>query len=131
VAGQLGLGAVSFTAVSPTGGASAVGSVALTAPAATLAVAARANAARHPGALMRDVLLTQAGHQRSALVADPLRVLDCCLQTDRGRCLPSAERRARVPRRSTQPDECTPGPSCTARLRRRRVSGRPTGLLLA
>lgn len=168
VAGQLGLGEVSFTAVSPTGGASAAGSVALAAmaveaglattvlvpfawhgfsgvrggaapassrpfamdsvpiqdwyrpaglfsaaawtglivqryvqrygvpaaAAATLAVAARANAARHPGALMRDVPLTQADHQRSALVADPLRVLDCCLQTDAAAALvvTSAER---------------------------------------
>ncbi len=156
VAGQLGLGEVSFTAVSPTGGASAVGSVALAAlaveaglattvlvpfawhgfsgvrggavpassrpfamdsvpiqdwyrpaglfsaaawtglivqryvqrhgvpagAAATVAVSARANASRHPRALMRDVPMTHADHHGSPLVADPLRVLDCCLQTD-------------------------------------------------
>jgi acetyl-CoA acetyltransferase len=156
IAGQLGLGEVTFTATSPTGGASAVGSVMLAAlaveaglattvlipfawhgytgtrgagvpsssrpftmasvpirdwyrpaglvsaagwtalmaqhyvgrfgtqagAAAAVAVAARANAARHPLALMREVPLSLEDYHRSPVVADPLRILDCCLETD-------------------------------------------------
>ena len=46
-----------------------------------VAVAFRKHAARNPHALMREAL-TLEGHQASRMVSDPLRKLDCCLETD-------------------------------------------------
>ncbi|MBK7972560.1 MAG: lipid-transfer protein [Deltaproteobacteria bacterium] len=45
------------------------------------AVACRKHAARNPAAMMREPI-TLADHQASRLVSDPLRKLDCCLETD-------------------------------------------------
>ena len=58
-----------------------------------VAVAQRAHAARNPHALMREPI-TLADHQASRPIAEPLRMLDCCLETD-GACaviVTSAER---------------------------------------
>ncbi|HUI27752.1 MAG TPA: lipid-transfer protein [Candidatus Kryptonia bacterium] len=49
-----------------------------------VAVAQRAHAARNPNAVMREPI-TLADHQRSRWIAEPLRLLDCCLETD-GAC---------------------------------------------
>lgn len=46
-----------------------------------IAVACRSHAARNPVALMRAPI-TVADHQASRLVSDPLRLLDCCLESD-------------------------------------------------
>jgi acetyl-CoA acetyltransferase len=46
-----------------------------------VAVACRKHAARNPHATMRDPI-TLADHQASRMVSDPLRKLDCCLETD-------------------------------------------------
>jgi len=46
-----------------------------------VAVAFRKHAARNPHALMREAL-TLEDHQTSRMVSDPLRKLDCCLETD-------------------------------------------------
>jgi acetyl-CoA acetyltransferase len=46
-----------------------------------VAVAFRKHAARNPHAVMREPI-TLADHQASRLVAEPLRKLDCCLETD-------------------------------------------------
>jgi acetyl-CoA acetyltransferase len=46
-----------------------------------IAVACRAHAAANPLALMRSPIGV-ADHQASRLVSDPLRVLDCCLESD-------------------------------------------------
>ncbi len=46
-----------------------------------VAVACRKHAARNPHALMRDPM-TLEDHQASRLVSEPLRKLDCCLETD-------------------------------------------------
>jgi len=46
-----------------------------------VAVACRKHAARNPAAMMREPL-TLADHQASRMVSDPLRKLDCCLETD-------------------------------------------------
>lgn len=48
-----------------------------------VAVAARAHAARNPNAIMREPM-TLADHRASRMVADPLRLLDCCLESDGG-----------------------------------------------
>jgi acetyl-CoA acetyltransferase len=48
---------------------------------AEVAVAFRAHAARNPHAVMRAPL-TIAEHHASRLVSDPLRLLDCCIETD-------------------------------------------------
>ena len=45
------------------------------------AVTCRKHAARNPAAMMREPI-TLADHQASRLVSDPLRKLDCCLETD-------------------------------------------------
>jgi acetyl-CoA acetyltransferase len=46
-----------------------------------VAVACRKHAARNPHASMRETI-TLADHQASRMVSDPLRKLDCCLETD-------------------------------------------------
>jgi acetyl-CoA acetyltransferase len=46
-----------------------------------IAVASRAHASRNPLAQQRTPI-TLADHQASRLVSDPLRLLDCCLETD-------------------------------------------------
>jgi acetyl-CoA acetyltransferase len=50
-----------------------------------VAVTFWAHAARNPRALMGGRPLTLADHQASPLVADPFRLLDCCLESD-GAC---------------------------------------------
>lgn len=58
-----------------------------------VAVAQRAHAARNPHAVMRTPI-SLADHQASRPIAEPLRLLDCCLETD-GACavvVTSAER---------------------------------------
>lgn len=49
-----------------------------------VAVAARKHAARNPRAQMRNPITLQ-DHQSSRMIADPFRLMDCCLQTD-GAC---------------------------------------------
>jgi acetyl-CoA acetyltransferase len=48
---------------------------------AEVAVAFRSHAVRNPHAVMRTPL-TVAEHHASRLVSDPLRLLDCCIETD-------------------------------------------------
>jgi acetyl-CoA acetyltransferase len=50
---------------------------------AAIAVAARKNAARNPRAVMRGPI-TVEDVLASRMIADPLRLLDCCLRTDGG-----------------------------------------------
>lgn len=50
-----------------------------------VAALCRDNAARNPRAVMRDKPLTAESYFASRLIADPLRVPDCCLETD-GAC---------------------------------------------
>ena len=47
----------------------------------SVAVAFRGHAARNPNAVMRAPM-TLADHHASRLVADPLRLFDCCIETD-------------------------------------------------
>jgi acetyl-CoA acetyltransferase len=49
-----------------------------------VAVAMRRHASMNPRAVMREPI-TLAQHQASRMVADPLRLLDCCIETD-GAC---------------------------------------------
>ncbi len=58
-----------------------------------VACAIRSHAARNPHALMRTPM-TLADHHASRWVAEPLRLLDCCIETDGGTAivLTSAER---------------------------------------
>jgi len=59
-----------------------------------VAVACRAHADRNPRAVMGGRPMTLQDHQRSRLVSDPLRLFDCCLESD-GACavvVTSAER---------------------------------------
>src|SRR5438132_1040138 len=46
-----------------------------------IAVACRRHASNNPVAMMREPI-TVEDHQRSRLISDPLRLLDCCLETD-------------------------------------------------
>jgi acetyl-CoA acetyltransferase len=48
---------------------------------AEVAVAFRSHAARNPHAVMRTPI-TIAEHHASRMISDPLRLLDCCLETD-------------------------------------------------
>ncbi len=59
-----------------------------------IAVACRAHAQTNPNAVMRGRPLTLEDHQKSRMIADPLRLHDCCLETDGGAAviITSAER---------------------------------------
>ena len=48
---------------------------------ANVAVAARKHASRNPAAIMREVIGVRQ-HRASRMVAEPLRLLDCCLESD-------------------------------------------------
>jgi acetyl-CoA acetyltransferase len=52
-----------------------------------VAVTQRAYAAKRPGTLGYEKPITLEDHQRSRLIAEPLRLLDCCRDTDGGVCL--------------------------------------------
>lgn len=49
-----------------------------------IAVACRTHAQSNPNAVMRDRPITLEDHQNSRIIADPLHLLDCCLETDGG-----------------------------------------------
>src|SRR5262249_57141604 len=49
-----------------------------------IAVACRTHAQTNPNAVMRGRPLTLEDHQSSRMIADPLRLHDCCLETDGG-----------------------------------------------
>jgi acetyl-CoA acetyltransferase len=51
-----------------------------------VAVAARGHAALNPDAVMRTPI-TLSDHQASRMIAEPFRLLDCCLVTDGGACV--------------------------------------------
>ena len=59
-----------------------------------IAVACRTHAQTNPNAVMRDRPISIEDHQNSRMIADPLRLLDCCLETDGGAAVvvTSAER---------------------------------------
>ncbi len=59
-----------------------------------IAVACRTHAQTNPNAVMRGRPITIEDHQNSRMIADPLRLLDCCLETDGGAAvvITSAER---------------------------------------
>jgi len=52
---------------------------------ASVALACSANAGRNPNAVMRDRPLTLERYLASRMIADPLRLYDCCLESD-GAC---------------------------------------------
>jgi acetyl-CoA acetyltransferase len=52
-----------------------------------IAVACRAHANHNPNALMYARPMTLDDHQNSRMISDPLRLLDCCLETDGGAAL--------------------------------------------
>lgn len=58
-----------------------------------IAINARRNAASNPDARFRAPI-TMEDHHSSRLIADPLRLLDCCIESDSGNCVivTSAER---------------------------------------
>jgi acetyl-CoA acetyltransferase len=58
-----------------------------------IAINARRNAATNPEARFRDPI-TMEDHHNSRLIAEPLRLLDCCMESDSGNCVivTSAER---------------------------------------
>ncbi len=58
-----------------------------------IAINARRNAANNPDARFRE-LITMEDHHNSAMIADPLRLLDFCMESDSGNCVivASAER---------------------------------------
>jgi acetyl-CoA acetyltransferase len=59
-----------------------------------IALACRARANANPAAQMRDVTMTMEDYLSSRVIADPLKMYDCCLETD-GACaviVTSAER---------------------------------------
>jgi acetyl-CoA acetyltransferase len=60
---------------------------------AEVAINARLNAANNPDARFREPI-TMEDHHNSRLIADPIRLLDCCLESDGGACviLTSTER---------------------------------------
>lgn len=59
-----------------------------------IAVACRTHAQTNPNAVMRGRPITIEDHQNSRMIADPLHLLDCCLETDGGAAvvITSAER---------------------------------------
>ena len=59
-----------------------------------IAVACRTHAQSNPNAVMRGRPITIEDHQNSRMISDPLRLLDCCLETDGGAAvvITSAER---------------------------------------
>jgi acetyl-CoA acetyltransferase len=59
-----------------------------------IAVACRTHAQNNPNAVMRGRPLTIEDHQSSRMISDPLRLHDCCLETDGGAAvvITSAER---------------------------------------
>src|SRR3989304_8243730 len=59
-----------------------------------VAVASRKHAQRNPRAVMYGRPITIEDHQNSRMVADPLRLFDCCLESDGAAAvvLTSAER---------------------------------------
>jgi acetyl-CoA acetyltransferase len=52
-----------------------------------IAVACRAHANHNPHALMYGRPMTLDDHQQSGMISDPVRLLDCCLETDGGAAL--------------------------------------------
>ncbi len=66
----------------------------------TVAVSQRDNASRNPNAIMRTPI-TLADHRASRWIAEPLRLLDCCLESDGGCAVvvTSAERAKDAPQR--------------------------------
>lgn len=64
-----------------------------------VAVVDRAHAANNPAAYFHECPITLADHQSSRWIAEPLRLLDCCQETDGGQALVvvSAERARDLP----------------------------------
>ena len=60
-----------------------------------VAVTLRSHAARNPRAMMRKPI-TLADHQASRMIADPLRLFDCCIESD-GACAVIVTRADRAP----------------------------------